>query len=94
MYNFKEMVLDIQIAENLGKKYMYYNTYRPSIPDSRKIRMPFFGACCVHRVHKEGEQFRLTVEIEIKKAKAAIVAMVKHLSKLDEPTTETTAGEL
>jgi len=81
--NINELVKDIVVAENLGKKFMYYNTYRPIVPRDRNLRLPFFGKCRVHKVHKIKDEFRLTVEVSIKDAKNAVIGIANHVKNLD-----------
>jgi hypothetical protein len=87
--DLKQMVLDIQIADNLGLKYMYYNTYRPNAPKSRKVHLPFFGICNVHKIKQnKNKEFRLTVRVSIAKAKDSVIHIAQHIAKMDKPTTK------
>ena len=80
--------MDINVAENLRLKYMYYNTYRPSVPSGKTVRIPFFGNCQIHKIKKErGGEFRITVRVELAKAKDAVIHIAQHLALLDRNST-------
>ena len=86
LLSIKTIVSDSEIAENLGLKYMYYNTTRPNVPKSRHVRLPFFGTCRVHKVHKQNNEFNLCLEVKLSQAKNAVIGMIEHIKKLDKPT--------
>ena len=87
MARLRDLVLDVQVAENCGLKYMYYNTYRPNV--AKSIRLPFFGKCKVDKIaYIHGrKEWKLTVKVEINKAKSAIVQMSNHVASLSKNKT-------